>query len=165
MFPPVIIYFYPAFTTFQFTLKSESGSGNLTLNSVKLSTTADDSYVTGTGYYTFTGGTFVYDGTPSKDVTVTFNPKLAITEEDAATFTIFALPVSLTKMTLTVNWTKDGTIVEKSLKLNENGSPIDFAACNFVQISGLAVPDHGIRLFVSGVEVDDLDNISHTISF
>ena len=163
----VSLEFNPAFTTFQFTLKSGPGSGELALNSVTLSTTSSSAYVAGAGYYPIDGGTFEYTGTPSKDVTINFNPAAVISEADASatTFTFFALPVDLTNMTLTVNWTKEGTIKEKSLRLNSNGSPIPFSAGDFINITGVAVPDLGIRLFVSGVEVHDLDHISHTVSF
>ena len=164
----VNLEFIPVFTTFEFTIKSDTGSGELTLNSITLSTKDDPSntaYVAGTGYYPIGGGAFEYGSTKSRSATISFNPKPVITESSATTFTLFALPVDLTDMTLTVNWTKDHVTIEKSLKLNQNGSPLSFGAGRFIQITGVAVPDRGIRFFLSDVAVDDFDNKSHTVSF
>lgn len=161
--------FKPAFTTFQFTLKSSAGSGSLTLNRVTLSTAESNTiYVAGKCFCPIAGGSATYDASDkSKAVSVSFNPKPVISELDAfaTTFTLFALPVNLTDMTLTVNWTKDHVTMEKSLKLNKDGSPLSFGAGHFIQITGVAVPDQGIRFFLNDVTVDPLVGESHTIVF
>lgn len=160
--------FIPAFSAFEFTIKSGIGSGSLTLNSITLSTedeVGNPAYVTGTGNYDIASGTFVYGGTKERQASIVFSPKPTVTESSETTFTIFTLPVALSKMTITVNYTKDHTTIQKSLKLKKDGNWLDFLAGHYTRIYGLAVPDTGIRFFLNSVTVDPLDEESHTINY
>ena len=161
----VNLTFYAAFSTFEFTLKSDTGSGTLTLNSVTLSTKDAAVYLAGTGEYNIGTGAFTYGASPSRAVTVTFPEPKEISESEGATFTLFTFPVDMSQMTLTVNYTKDGNLVEKHLDLNKGGAPIAFHAGCYSRILGLALPDTGIRLFLGAVSVDDLIDTPHEINY
>jgi hypothetical protein len=158
----VSLEFSPAFSAFEFTIKSDTGCGDLTLNSFTLSSTTDN--VAGTGYYDLDTETFTCDGTPSKSAMVSFSSGRTITESQGTTFTIFTLPVDMTNMSITVNITKGGTTVSRSLKLNEGSTPLTFTAGHYTRIYGLAVKD-GLRISVNSRLVDPLDNIGHTINY
>lgn len=164
----VDLTFNAAFSTFEFIIKSDTGSGTITLNSVTLSTKEDPgntAYLAGTGEYNIGTGAFTYGASPSRAVTVTFPTPKVITESEGATFTLFTFPVDMSQMTLTVNYTKDGNLVEKHLDLNQGGTPITFQAGCYTRIYGLALPDTGIRLFLGAVSVDDLIDTPHEINY
>lgn len=162
----VDLTFSPAFSTFEFIIKSDTGSGTITLNSVTLSTKDAAVYLAGQGEYDIDTEAFTYGASPSRAVTVTFpTPKKVITESEGATFTLFTLPVTMSQLTLTVNYTKDGNLVEKHLDLNQGGTPITFQAGCYTRIYGLALPDTGIRLFLGAVSVDNLIDRPHEINY
>lgn len=165
----VDLTFNAAFSTFEFTIRSDTGSGTITLNSVTLSTKEEPgntAYLAGTGDYNIGTGAFTYGASPSRAVTVTFpTPKKVITESEGATFTLFTLPVTMSQLTLTVNYTKDGNLVEKHLDLNQGGTSISFKAGCYTRIYGLALPDTGIRLFLGAVSVDNLIDAPHVINY
>lgn len=162
----VDLEFNPAFSTFHFQIKGDTGCGTLTLNSFTLSTSDESAYVAGTCNYSMDSRAFSsYGSSASKSVTVNFDPKPTITETDNTDIFIFTLPVDLTKLFIKVNYTKDGTIVEKNLALNLSGTPLNFDACHYFRIYGLAVPDKGIRFFLSPANVDELGDVSHTINY
>lgn len=161
----VDLTFSPAFSTFEFIIKSDTGSGTITLNSVTLSTKDAAVYLAGQGEYDIDTEAFTYGASPSRAVTVTFPSPKVITESEGATFTLFTFPVDMSQMTLTVNYTKDGNLVEKHLDLNQGGTPITFQAGCYTRIYGLALPDTGIRLFLGAVSVDNLNDASHVINY
>ncbi|MBQ5935073.1 MAG: hypothetical protein IJL68_03590 [Bacteroidales bacterium] len=131
----VNLEFYPAFTAFEFNLKSED---LITLNSFTLETSSDNCYVTGTCFYNpaltkKTGDNFYikndqiyfvapipefptyWDGTSyelcKKSLTINFptgtqiGPAVGETPAKEVTFTLFALPNDLDQMSITVNLT------------------------------------------------------------
>lgn len=160
----VTLDFKAAFTTFEFTIKSDTGNGSLTLNSFTLATTKTSTYLAGTGNYQINNSTLAtdYGSDKSQAITVAFATPRVITEQTATTFTIFTLPASLSDLTITVNYTKEGSTVEKKLSLaNNKGKTLTFAAGLYHRIYGLAVPDQGIRFYP--VTVDPLDGQSHII--
>lgn len=164
----VDLTFNAAFSTFEFIIKSDTGSGTITLNSVTLSTKEDPgntAYLAGTGEYNIGTGAFTYGASKFRAVTVSFPTPKVITESEGATFTLFTFPVDMSQMTLTVNYTKDGNLVEKHLDLNKGGAPIAFHAGCYSRILGLALPDTGIRLFLGNVSVDNLIDTSHEINY
>ncbi len=164
----VDLAFSAAFSTFEFTIKSDIGSGTLTLNSVTLSTKEDPgntAYLAGTGEYNIGTKAFTYGASKFRAVTVSFPTPKVITESEGATFTLFTFPVDMSQMTLTVNYTKDGNLVEKHLDLNQGDTPITFHAGHYTRILGLALPDSGFRLFLGAVSVDNLSDRPHVINY
>lgn len=155
--------FSPAFSTFEFTIKSSTGSGSLTLNSITLS--SEDNSVSGTGTYDIESGTFTPGATQERKATVTFPTPVEVTESKETTFYLFTLPINLSKVTITVNYTKDYTTLEKKLKLQKDSSWLTFTAGHYTRIYGLAVPDTGIRFFLNDVIVDPLTDESHVINY
>ena len=165
----VSLEFAAAFTTFEFTIKADTGSGTLTLNSVTLSTTDEDLSLAGSGFLDIDNGNFTYGSSLSNAVTVSFSdPKPEITEEDSSayTFRLFTLPVNLTKLVLTVNYTKGGTPAQKKLALKySNGTELSIPAGKYTRIYGLAVKETGFRFFLSPGMVDELGEKNHIISY
>ena len=164
----VSLEFSAAFTTFEFTLKGDTGSGTLTLNSISLSTPNTAMHLAGTGFQDIDAGTFAYNNGDTGSVTATFsNPnKPKISEDLSATCYLFTLPLELSDLTLTVDYTKSGVNHVKSLALKQNGAFITFPAGKFIRIYGLAVPDTGgIRFFLSPDMVVPLGEESHVINY
>lgn len=161
----VALSFLPAFSTFEFTIKS--ASGEITFDSITLSTEDDPSnlaYVSGTCLYNLEDGSVTYGSPKYRSATVSFSTKPTATETEETTFSLFTLPVDLSRMTITIQYTKDGFPSEKSLALNRNNLPIDFEAGKKIRIYGLALPG-GISLYMDPLYVVPLDDISHEINY
>lgn len=165
----VDLSFTPAFSTFEFTIKSAENSGTMYLRSATLSTRDDPSnvaYVSGKGYYDFTGGSFTYDdAAKSRSAKVTFASPQEISPAKDFTFYLFTLPADMGYMTLTLVYTKDGNLVEKHLELSQGGTPLTFGAGHYTRITGLALKDTGIRLFLGTGQVNPLDDKPHVIKY
>jgi len=164
----VSLEFSAAFTTFEFTLKGDTGSGTLTLNSISLSTPNTSIHLAGTGFQDIDAGTFAYNNGGSDTVIAKFDDpnKPKISEDLSATCYLFTLPLELSDLTLTVDYTKSGVNHVKSLALKQNGAFITFPAGKFIRIYGLAVPDTGgIRFFLSPDMVVPLGEESHVINY
>ena len=169
----VVLEFHPAFSTFEFRIKSDTGSGSITLNSFTLSTKddpANTAYVAGKGYYNIESQNFTYDSPLYRSATVTFSPKPVITESQETTFSIFTLPVKLSQMTITVNYTRNGVTAEKHLDLTKNGAWLTFheqayGPGHFVRIYGLALKDD-FRFYMDPTFlVEPLGEKSHVINY
>ena len=164
----VNLEFYPAFSAFEFNLKSED---LITLNSFTLETASDTSYVTGTCIYNpalpdkksgefyimnheiyFIAGEYWAQSSYelcSKSLTVNFPTGTQIgpvdeTTSKEVTFTLFALPNDLDQVSITVNLTADGLTTSRKLKLQQKDSNSEFQWITFpaghkARIKGLAV--------------------------
>lgn len=143
--------FYPAFTTFEFTV---GANDNTTITSFEMETstyeteTAAIMPIAGVSTATFDAASnmsfaFTGTGTTSNTIGVVFhddkdapyNPIISTTT--SMNFKVFALPVDITGLRITFNLS-DGT--SKSLRLKQNGNWITFPATAKIQITGLAVP-------------------------
>lgn len=156
----VNLRFDPAFSAFEFHLKSASGA--LTLNSFELST-ASDAYITGTYYDDLTADDNMYvTGAAStqeencrKAVSINFPAGTVINESQEVFFTLFALPVDLDQMTIKVNFTTaSGNTKSRSLALKQNNQWIKFSAMHKARITGLALDEGGENW---KLQVDDLE--------
>lgn len=149
----VNLAFNPAFSAFEIHLRSAAGSGDIDLHSFTLSqdntgrADSEKKYVTGTCYYNMEGAGIHYvTGTPavsgeqacSESVTVNLSGQ-SITETREVVFTLFTLPDELDRVSVTVNFTKDGRTKSRTLKLKRNNAWIRFPACHKARISGLAL--------------------------
>ena len=143
--------FYPAFTTFEFTV---GANDNTTITSFEMETSTYETesaiYVPLAGVSTATfdassNMSFSYSGTGTLSNTIgvvfhddkdaPYNPIISTTA--SLNFKVFALPLDITGLRITFNLS-DGT--SKSLRLKQNGQWITFPATAKIQISGLAVP-------------------------
>jgi len=156
----VNLQFYPAFTAFEFNLKSED---LITLKSFTLETSSDDCYVTGTClyapalkgqgqgqdpfyllnsqlYYIDANNKQFWQGYESceKSLTIDFptgtqiGPEVGETPAKEVTFTLFALPNDLDQMSITVNLTTiDGSTKSRKLKLQQKDSNNEFQWITF----------------------------------
>ena len=143
--------FYPAFTTFEFTV---GANDNTTITSFEMETSTYETesaiYVPLAGVSTATfdessnmSFSFTGTGTTSNTIGVVFhddkdapyNPIISTTT--SMNFKVFALPLDITGVRITFHLS-DGT--SKSLRLKQNGNWITFPAAAKIQISGLAVP-------------------------
>lgn len=142
---PVDLNFYPAFTAFEFNLKSKQGE--LTLNSLTLKINDEEGdapskngYLTGAciyapalekkagdPFYILNSKIFYFDEinkeTASdpcqKELTITFPDATTISTTNQVTFTLFALPNDISKASITINLTADGQTKSRTLKLQD----------------------------------------------
>ena len=158
----VNLRFYPAFNAFEIHLvcSSDFPTGKITLLGASLtcdsSFLADDpdrAVIAGDCVYDFstihdsgnTGhiGTIVRCANPSKTVSVTIPGVILSNEtEDEAkevVFTLFTLPKNLKDMVLTMKFQWAGETVTRSLKLNQNGTPMTFYAGHKTRLRGVAL--------------------------
>ena len=154
----VVLDFYPAFSAFEFHLKSKTEA--LTVQSVELSIdpayTGTDMYLTGYCYYDLNSVT--PDASDSYDSHYLPNNKLSfenggksikinlgdapISSTTEASFTIFTLPCTLDHLCFRVNFTHDGASYTKMLRMTQNSGWVSFPAGHKAVITGLAVdPD------------------------
>lgn len=154
----VVLDFYPAFSAFEFHLKSKTEA--LTVQSVELSIdpayTGTDMYLTGYCYYDLNAVT--PDASDSYDSHYLPNNKLSfenggksikinlgdapISSTTEASFTIFTLPCTLDHLCFRVNFTHNGTSYTKMLRMTQNSGWVSFPAGHKAVITGLAVdPD------------------------
>ena len=143
--------FYPAFTTFEFTV---GANDNTTITSFEMETstyeteTAAIMPLAGVAKATFdplSSMSFSYSvtGSSSNSVSVVFhddkdapyNPIISTTT--SMNFKVFAVPQDITGVRITFNLS-DGT--HKSLRLKQNNAWITFPATAKIQITGLLVP-------------------------
>ena len=150
----VNLNFYPAFSAFEFHLKSADNQ-SLTINSFKLESGATNEPLTGYCHYnlnllpTESVATEGFDSHYLKNSALSYEQKgnsveiplnQTITNSSEAVFTIFTLPVALSNLTISVTFTPEGgTQTTKSLKLKKNDNWISFPAGHKALITGLAV--------------------------
>lgn len=142
----VIFKYYPAFTAFEFTLKSAEEEFDLT--KIVLSSTSDmvgqvtASIKEGTrnngpesNINVVGASTFTYSDT-GKQIEVSFPGGTKLTTDKELVFTVFALPQDIVGLTLEF-YNDEGAFSKGTLKLN--GDDITFGACQKHCIRGIAV--------------------------
>ena len=148
--------FYPAFSAYEFHLKSADET-KLTIDSFTLSSASTDTkmWLTGTCYYDLNrlsntsmvvaddphflkNSALDFDSDCGRSITISVGQEITKTTE--ATFTLFALPCAIDQMSISVTFTPEGgTQTTKSLKLKKNDNWITFPAGHKALITGLAV--------------------------
>ena len=131
----VDLEFYPAFTTFEFTLLAKENV-EIPLGKVVFSSNSD---IAGSVAATIGAGgnnEYTYSST-GKEITFTFPDNTVITKTEYLTFTFFALPQKVEGLTMAFYDPDDNLINRGSLK--QNGADIDFAACKKHSLRGVAV--------------------------
>lgn len=146
--------FYPAFSAFEFHLKSADDQ-SLTLNSFKLESGTSSEPLTGYCHYnlnllpTESVAAEGYDSHYLKNTALSFDEagtsveiplNQTITNSSEAVFTLFTLPVALSNLTISVTFTPaGGSQMTKSLKLKQNDEWITFRAGHKARITGMAL--------------------------
>lgn len=146
--------FYPAFSAFEFHLKSADDQ-SLTLNSFKLESGATGEPLTGYCHYnlnllpTESVAAEGYDSHYLKNTALSFDEagssieiplNQTITNSSEAVFTLFTLPVALSNLTISVTFTPEGgSQMTKSLKLMQNNEWITFRAGHKARLTGMAL--------------------------
>lgn len=158
--------FYPAFTAFEFTLKSLDDVSFKITGFTLSSTTTDlagsfDASFAPAGastYSNFTSG--------SSSISVDFGSGVTITQTHSLTFTVLALPRVLSNLSITFQVERAGVPNYRTLALRyadsyNSGAYIDFAPCQKHRITGLALP--GGELMLSAVTVKAWDQVTDTV--
>ena len=153
--------FYPAFTAFEFTLKSQEDlaltvkSFTLSSSSTDLAGTFDVTAMADNGASTF--GNFA---SGIRSIAVSFGTDgVEVTQSKSLTFTVLALPQVLSDLTVTFQIEKGGVPSYRTLALKySGGSFIDFAPCKKHRITGLALP--GGALLLSALTVSAWDQVT-----
>ena len=158
----VSLNFYPDFTAFEISLKSEDQSSQVTLNSFTLGSAGNDIMA---GDYTIdlSGANKTYDFTGASDKAITAvnrtgSPVVIPSETDSPlVFTVFALPSDMEKLYLQFNTTTDGVDRTLTLHLKKNNQYITFGACKKHRIYGLLLPtdEWKITYAEEGMEVEE----------
>ena len=157
--------FYPAFTAFEFTVKSLDDE-TFTITGFTLSSTTTDlagSFDAGfapggaSTYSNFTSG--------SSSISVDFGSGVAITQTHSLTFTVLALPQVLSNLSITFQLDRGGVPGYRTLALRyadsyNSGAYIDFAPCQKHRITGMALP--GGELMISSLTVKAWDQVTDT---
>ena len=171
----VSLNFYPAFSAFEFHLKS-ANEVNLTINSFELSTPTSGTqyqYLTGRCYYDLnklTDNTSTdYDKhylpnnqirfvEGSKSLKIDVNKQ--VTSSSEASFTLFTLPCTFNQLSIRVWYTPAGSTTQKtkSLALTKNGQFISFPAGHKARILGLALTEDLWKIFFE-VDVDKWEEL------
>lgn len=151
--------FCPAMTAFQFRLSTQEDN-TLTVSSFEMSSNAK---MAGKFAFDITGGNdrgatwgTVTTSNTSNSIKVTFSSTAQIKKNQVLDFTVFALPVDMTQVTIKLNF-NDGT--SKRLELRKNASEwFEFKACKKYLITNTEVPS---------VEIWDyyIDNIPDVLSY
>ncbi|MBQ6198604.1 MAG: fimbrillin family protein [Bacteroidales bacterium] len=160
--------FYPAFTAFEFNLKSQDDI-TLKIKSFTLSSTTSE--LAGTFAVTaFADGgasTFGSISSASTSISVSFGEGVDVTQTKSLTFTVLALPQVLNNLSITFNIEKGGAASYRTLPLKYSSTHptnpdefISFAACNKHRITGLALPNG--ELLLSALTVSAWDSEAAT---
>lgn len=128
----VKLSYYPAFTAFQVTITNDTG-GDITLANCALRSTTSEL----SGSFTASISDLASENPTLTSVTVSNTSNRVSTginqvlqNGQGVTFSIFCLPINITNLTFECTYTdaENGTQT-KSLALNREGQPINFAAC------------------------------------
>ena len=141
--------FYPAFTAFEFTLVG--GASEVPLKSIVLSAdsplsgdvnaTLDDGTRTNSKGKVVGKSTYTFDTEASAStntITFAFPDNTVVSENNALTFTVFALPRDITNLTLELHMGENGEDVRKGV-LKQSGNALTFGECEKHRIKGILV--------------------------
>ena len=165
--------FTPAMTAFQFRFKVPSGQENINISSVVLSTQAVNGTttpLTGSFRFAITGeiANVGADWTKTQaasnlsstgtSITVSFGGNVQLKTNDYLDFTVLALPIPITGLSVQVNYA-DNT--SKTLKLMKNNNWVQFEACKKYVITNDDVPGGEIWDYYID-PISDLTTYGHT---
>ncbi len=158
--------FYPAFTAFEFTLKSQDND-TFKITGFTLSSASTD--VAGSFDAGFAAGgasTYSHFTSGSSSISVDFGAGVEITQTHSLTFTVLALPQVLGNLTITFRLDRGGVPGYRTLALRyadtyNGGAYINFAPCQKHRITGLALP--GGELMLSALTVKAWDQVTNTV--
>lgn len=132
--------FKPLMTAFEITLGTQNTNG-ITVKDVYLFTDNTGSNLTGTFTATINTDNSVSVGStvtdPSHELHVGLPANISIAYGKSITFTLFALPIPITHLGLTVVFADNTT---KTITFKDNGSWIPFTACKKYRITNLNTP-------------------------
>ena len=138
----VVLPFKPAFTAFEFRLRKSDGAPALTVTSVTLSSSTDD--LAGGFSFDITGGNEKgatwgavgnsWSGDRFRNITVSFGAGVTLSETTDLDFTLLALPVNLTNVSLTLSYS-NGTSSTVALTEAGTNQAFTFLACKKYVIS------------------------------
>lgn len=139
----VTLPFNPAFTAFEFHLKS--ADADFTLNSFTLSSEATTEGgtampIAGDFVATCANGTWSYtaaEGNTTTAITVAFPENTVVSKNDEFIFTVFALPTTLSGLKMSFNINDN---ITKSLRMRSKGVWREFEGCYKHRINGIALP-------------------------
>ena len=149
--------FCPAMTAFQFRLSTQDDK-TLTVSSFEMSSNAKMAGkfafdITGGNDRGATGGTVTTSNT-SNSIKVTFSGTAQIKKNQVLDFTVFALPVDMTQVTIKLNFSDD---TSKRLELRKNATEwFEFKACKKYLITNTEVPGTEVWTYY----VEDITDIS-----
>ena len=167
---PITLYFNPAFTAFEFQVKAEADtklvSVELMSESVPAATTPSLVTGTATAQYDATVSStnpavdkYKYTaGTGNNSAKVTFPANTILTTGTDYTFTVFALPVDQTGMTVSFTVAEPDGNQNRTFKLAlkyTNGEYLLFDACKKHRIKGLVAPRFSKIIEINSMQVID----------
>ena len=130
--------FKPLMTAFEITLGTQNTNG-ITVKDVYLSSV--NTNLTGKFTATINSDNTVSVGStitdPSKELHIGLPANISIAYGKSITFTLFALPIPITQLSLTVVFSDNTT---KTIAFKDNGSWIPFTACKKYRINNLNTP-------------------------
>lgn len=168
--------FYPAFSAFEFNIKSADET-SLTIDSFELVSNNNEAtqyqYLTGRCYYDLNrlpqGSHFL----PNNEITFVSGSKSlkidvgqTITQDTEASFTLFTLPCSFNQLSIKVTFTPEGgSQTTKTLKLQQNDTWISFPAGHKTVIKGLALKGGQNWQLIIKTDVNDWTLVEKTTTF
>ena len=160
----VVLPFKPAFTAFEFRLRKSASAPALKVSSVTLSSSTDD--LAGGFSFDITGGNDKgatwgpvgnsWNGTRYRDITVSFGAGVTLSATTDLDFTLLALPVDLTNVSLTIAYS-NGTSSTVALKEAGTNQAFTFLAGKKYVISNYFSSDWDYMI----EEVDDIVTYGH----
>lgn len=174
----VTMYFYPAFTAFEFTLSGDKEfDGEITIRSVELVSEAGTAgtvaatLATGTRTNTVSGvahtiGASTYTFSNTGSVTFTLPANTVVSKTKSLVFTAFALPQNIEGLKVKFNVTVEDENVTFTGTMKKNGTPIVFGACEKHRIQGVAVPGNLWKIYYQpDITVDKWELVDNTYIF
>ena len=158
---PVTLYFDPAFTAFEFHVKAESA---VTLHKVELKSSANSVTGVATAQFnsTATGHKFTYTDEQTTPVSaiVTFPSGTTLSTGSALTFTVLALPVMQSNLTVCFTVSEGASGHQRTFSLDlkyANGTTYEFAARAKHKITGIITPKYTQLIQVNSQTVTVVD--------
>lgn len=145
----VRLEFEPSFTAFEVTLQAQTGvEGEIPIVNFELVSEGDDVLAGPFGIsYSGTTRSFDFSEATGKTVGITFPngttiaPATATADAKTLTFTVFALPHTVSNLMLRFTVKDDaGQNVTRKLRLTKDDGPIEFTGCRKHRIFGMAMP-------------------------
>ncbi len=140
---PITLPFWPSFTAFEINVKSADMEFELvdfTIASTDDSPVAGDFVATWNGEGNVGGWTYAAGQQVSSSITTQFASGTTISAEKDITFTVFALPITMTNLKLTFSIKQGESVLKKSINLSKGETALSFGGCQKHRINALAIP-------------------------